>query len=69
MGNMGNPLSSFTRDLRLAIVILFCGALSGINIAKLAPAITTLAVEFDFSLAQIGVLASFFTSLWWSLDQ
>ena len=58
---MANPLSSFTRDLRLAIVILFCGALSGINIAKLAPTITTLAAEFDLSLAQIGVLASIFT--------
>ena len=58
---MANPLSSLTRDLRLAIVILFCGALSGINIAKLAPTIATLAVEFDLSLAQIGVLASIFT--------
>ena len=48
---MTEPLSSFTRDLRLAIVILFCGALSGINIAKLAPTITTLAVEFGLSLA------------------
>jgi DHA1 family inner membrane transport protein len=61
MGNMANPLSSFTRDLRLTIVILFCGALSGINIAKLAPTITTLAAEFDLSLAQIGTLASIFT--------
>ncbi len=58
---MSNPLSSHTRDPRLAIVILFCGALSGINIAKLAPTITTLAVVFDLSLAQIGVLASIFT--------
>ena len=58
---MANHLSSLTRDLRLAIVILFCGALSGINIAKLAPTITTLAVEFDLSLAPIGVLASIFT--------
>ena len=58
---MANPLSSLARDLRLAIVILFCGALSGINIAKLAPTITTLAAEFDLSLAQIGVLASIFT--------
>ena len=58
---MANPLSSLARDLRLAIIILFCGALSGINIAKLAPTITTLAAEFDLSLAQIGVLASIFT--------
>ena len=58
---MTDPLSSFTRDLRLAIVILFCGALSGINIAKLAPTITTLAAEFGLSLAQIGLLASIFT--------
>jgi len=61
MCNMADSLSSFTRDLRLAIVILFCGALSGINIAKLAPTITTLAAEFDLSLAQIGTLASIFT--------
>ena len=47
---MTDPFSSFTRDLRLAIVILFCGALSGINIAKLAPTITTLAAEFGLSL-------------------
>ena len=40
---------------------MFCGALSGINIAKLAPTITTLAVEFGLSLAQIGILASIFT--------
>ena len=58
---MANLLSSFSRDLRLAIVILFCGALSGINIAKLAPTINTLAAEFGLSLAQIGVLASIFT--------
>ncbi len=61
MDNMAKPLSSLTRDLRLAIVILFCGALSGINIAKLAPTITTLAAEFGLSLAQIGILASIFT--------
>ena len=60
---MTDLLSSFTRDLRLAIVILFCGALSGINIAKLAPTITTLAAEFGLSLAQIGILASIFTIL------
>ena len=58
---MSESLSSFTRDLRLAIVILFCGALSGINIAKLAPSITPLAAEFGLSLAQIGILASIFT--------
>ena len=58
---MTDSLSSFTRDLRLAIVILFCGALSGINIAKLAPTITTLSAEFGLSLAQIGILASIFT--------
>ncbi len=58
---MANLLPSFSRDLRLAIVILFCGALSGINIAKLAPTINTLAAEFALSLAQIGVLASIFT--------
>ncbi len=58
---MANLLSSFSRDLRLAIVILFCGALSGINIAKLAPSIYTLAAEFGLNLAQIGALASIFT--------
>ena len=61
MDNMAESLSSLTRDLRLAIVILFCGALSGINIAKLAPTITTLAAEFDLSLTEIGMLASIFT--------
>ena len=58
---MAKPSSSFASDLRLTIVILFCGALSGINIAKLAPTITTLAAEFDLSLTEIGMLASIFT--------
>ena len=43
---MANPRSSLARDLRLAIITLFCGALSEINIAKMAPTITTLAAEF-----------------------
>ena len=60
---MTDLLSSFTRDLRLAIVIPFFGALSGINIAKLAPTITTFAAKFGLSLAQIGILASIFTIL------
>lgn len=53
--------SLFIRDLRLTIIVLFCGALSGINIAKLAPTITTLAASFGLSLTEIGLLASVFT--------
>ena len=52
MSNMANSLSSLARDLRLAIVILFCGALSGINIFKLAPTITTLVAETWSKLRQ-----------------
>lgn len=58
---MAMPSSSFARDLRLTITILFCGTLSGINIAKLAPSITELSTSFDLSLSQIGLLASVFT--------
>jgi len=53
--------SLFIRDLRLTIIVLFCGALSGINIAKLAPTTTTLAASFGLSLTEIGLLASVFT--------
>ncbi len=58
---MAMPSSSFARDLRLTITILFCGTLSGINIAKLAPSINELSVSFGLSLSQIGLLASVFT--------
>ena len=58
---MATPSSSFARDLRLTITILFCGSLSGINIAKLAPSITELSTSFGLSLSQIGLLASVFT--------
>ena len=58
---MAMPSSSFARDLRLTITILFCGSLSGINIAKLAPSITELSTSFGLSLSQIGLLASVFT--------
>ncbi|MGB2073146.1 MAG: CynX/NimT family MFS transporter, partial [Candidatus Puniceispirillaceae bacterium] len=58
---MAMPSPSFTRDLRLTITILFCGTLSGINIAKLAPSINELSISFGLSLSQIGLLASVFT--------
>ena len=58
---MAMPFSSFARDLRLTITILFCGTLSGINIAKLAPSINELSISFGLSLSQIGLLASVFT--------
>ena len=58
---MAMPSSSFMRDLRLTITILFCGTLSGINIAKLAPSINELSINFGLSLSQIGLLASVFT--------
>ncbi|MDB3879795.1 MFS transporter [Alphaproteobacteria bacterium] len=58
---MAVPSSSFARDLRLTITILFCGTLSGINIAKLAPSINELSISFGLSLSQIGLLASVFT--------
>jgi len=58
---MAMPSSSFARDLRLTITILFCGSLSGINIAKLAPSINELSTSFGLSLSQIGLLASVFT--------
>ena len=58
---MAMPSSSFARDLRLTITILFCGTLSGINIAKLAPSINELSISFGLSLSQIGLLASVFT--------
>ena len=58
---MAMPSSSFTRDFWLTITILFCGTLSGINIAKLAPSSNELSISFGLSLSQIGLLASVFT--------
>ena len=58
---MAMPSSSFAHDLWLTITILFCGTLSGINIAKLAPSIIELSTSFDLSLSQIGLLVSAFT--------
>ncbi len=58
---MAERSSLFIRDLRLTIIILLCGALSGINIAKLAPTISTISTSFGLSLSQIGLLASTFT--------
>ena len=54
-------LPSFWTDLRLAVTVMFCGALSGANIAKLAPTVESLATSFDMSLSQLGLLASIFT--------
>ena len=58
---MAMPSPSFARDFRLTIIILFCGTLNGINIAKLAPSINELSISFGLSLSQIGLLASVFT--------
>jgi len=49
------------RDVKLTSIVILCGALNGINIAKLAPSIAVLSSDFDLSLAQIGLLGSMFT--------
>ena len=50
-------------DIKLTLIIVLCGALNGINIAKLAPSIKVLSTDFDLSLSQIGLLASMFTMI------
>jgi MFS family permease len=51
------------RDIKLTVIIVLCGALNGVNIAKLAPSIHSLSTDFGLSLSQIGLLASMFTSI------
>lgn len=60
---MSSSGPSLTSDLKLTFVILFCGAVNAINVAKLAPAIPRIQAEFDLSLSSIGVLASLFSML------
>lgn len=58
---MAKTASLLMHDIRLSVIILFCGVTSGINIAKLAPTIGVLSKSFNLSLTQIGLLASIFT--------
>ena len=51
------------RDIKLTVIVVLCGALNGVNIAKLAPSIHSLSTDFGLSLSQIGLLASMFTSI------
>jgi len=55
--------SSLAADLKLTIVILLCGAVNAINIAKLAPSIPAIQTQFGLSLSAIGLLASLFSML------
>ena len=43
--------------------MLLCGGVNAVNIAKLAPSIPVLQVQFSLSLSQIGLLASMFSVL------
>ncbi len=54
-------LPQFGRDFRLAMVILLCGAIIGLNIAKLAPSMARLIEVFSLTLSEAGILASAFT--------
>ena len=54
-------LPQFGRDFRLAMVILLCGAIIGLNIAKLAPSMARLIEVFSLSISEAGILASAFT--------
>jgi len=50
-------------DLTLTFVILLCGAVNAVNIAKLSPSISVLQAQFGLSLSQMGLLASLFSLL------
>ena len=54
-------LPQFGRDFRLAMVILLCGAIIGLNIAKLAPSMARLIEVFSLTISEAGILASAFT--------
>jgi MFS family permease len=58
---MSAQTEAFFHDIKLTGIVTLCGALNGINIAKLAPSIAALSAEFGLSLSQIGLLASMFT--------
>jgi DHA1 family inner membrane transport protein len=47
----------------ITIIIVFCGAVCGIHIAKLGPSMNSLINEFSMSLTEAGILASTFTLL------
>ena len=55
--------ASAARDYRLVAVIVACGAVNSVNVAKLAPTIQTLQSDFGLSLSEVGLLASLFSTL------
>ena len=55
--------SSAIKDFRLVGLILACGAINAVNVAKLAPSVQTLQASFDLSLSEVGLLASLFSTL------
>jgi len=54
---------SAAQDIRLVSIILACGAVNAINVAKLAPTVQTLQASFGLSLSEVGLLASLFSTL------
>ena len=54
---------SAVQDIRLVSIILACGAVNSMNIAKLAPTVQTLQASFGLSLSEVGLLASLFATL------
>jgi MFS family permease len=55
--------SSAISDIKITLILLLCGGVNAVNIAKLAPSIPVLQAQFSLSLSQIGLLASMFSVL------
>ena len=51
------------RDIQITVVVLACGTINAINIAKLSPLIDVIREEFSLSLSGVGLLASLFSLL------
>ncbi len=55
--------NSLAIDFRITFILLLCGGVNAVNIAKLSPAVPALQADFGLSLSQIGLLASMFSLL------
>ena len=57
MNTSSNPLSGY----QLTWLVVGCGAIGGINLAKLGPAMSQLIADYSLSLTVVGLMASIFT--------
>lgn len=63
MNSLASPPTKASRDMMISLVVLACGAINAINIAKLAPAIDVIRDVFALSLSSMGLLVSLFSLL------